>query len=99
MYKCHKNERKTIKGKTQKQMHRLNYKVYRNERVELGKKYRKTGDGRIETAGDFSVIINPYIWKRLMMMMTPQKGETTSHGRPRMRRAVAIVQSTIYKTC
>ena len=28
-------------------------------------KYKKTGRGRIETAGDFSMTVNPYLWKRL----------------------------------
>ena len=32
---------------------------------KIGKKYMKTASGRIETAGDFSVIVDPYLWKRL----------------------------------
>ena len=28
--------------------------------LKIGGKYKKTGNGRIETAGDFSVIVNPY---------------------------------------
>jgi hypothetical protein len=31
----------------------------------LGGKFKKTGDGRIDKAGDFSVIVDPFIWKRL----------------------------------
>ena len=30
-------------------------------RGEIGKKYKKTGSGRIETAEDFSVIVDPYL--------------------------------------
>ena len=30
-----------------------------------GKKYKKTGCGRIKTAGDFSVIVDPCFWKLL----------------------------------
>jgi hypothetical protein len=29
----------------------------------MGKTYKKTGDGRIEMARDFTVIANPYLWK------------------------------------
>ena len=32
---------------------------------KIGKKYKKTGSGRIGTAGDFSVIVNPYLWKQV----------------------------------
>ena len=28
---------------------------------KIGKKYKKTGSERIETSGDFSVIVDPYI--------------------------------------
>ena len=34
-------------------------------RGEIGKKYKKTGSGRIEMAGDFSAIVESYLWKRL----------------------------------
>ena len=34
-------------------------------RGESGKKYRKTGSGRIEMAGDFFIIVDPYLWKLL----------------------------------
>ena len=30
---------------------------------KIGKKHRKTGSGRIETAGDFSAIVDPYLLK------------------------------------
>ena len=33
-------------------------------------KYKKTEGGRIETARDFSVIVNPYLWTDLRMVMT-----------------------------
>ena len=38
---------------------------YRNERGETGKKYKETGSGRVEIAGDFSVLVYPYLWERL----------------------------------
>ena len=31
---------------------------------ENGKKYKKTKSGGIEVDGDFSVIVDPYLWKR-----------------------------------
>ena len=31
--------------------------------AKIGKKYNKTGSGRTETDGDFSVIEDPYLWK------------------------------------
>ena len=33
-------------------------------RGEIGKKDKKTGSGGIKMAGDFSVIVNPYVWKQ-----------------------------------
>ena len=48
--------------KTQNQMNRPSYKR-RNERGNW--EYKKTGNGRIEMPGDFSVIVNPYLWKCL----------------------------------
>ena len=30
---------------------------------EIMKKFKKTESNRIETAGDISVIVNPYLWK------------------------------------
>ena len=32
-------------------------------RRENGKKYNKTESGRLEMAGDFSVIVNPYLFE------------------------------------
>ena len=32
---------------------------------ESGKNYKKTGRGRMRTAGHFSVIVDPYVWKQL----------------------------------
>ena len=32
---------------------------------KIGKKYKKTESGRIETVGDFSVRVVPYLCKRL----------------------------------
>ena len=32
-------------------------------RGKIGKKYKKTGSGRLETPGDFSVIVDPNLWK------------------------------------
>ena len=47
-------------------MERPNYKGYRNERAKQGKKYKKKTVSRtIETAGDFSVIVDPHLWKQL----------------------------------
>lgn len=34
-------------------------------RGEIRKKYKKTSSGRIDTAGDFFVIADAYIWERL----------------------------------
>ena len=34
-------------------------------RGKIGNKYNKTGSGRIEKAGDFSVIVDPCLWKQL----------------------------------
>ena len=34
-------------------------------RGKTGKKYKKTGSGKIETTRDFSVIISPNFWKQL----------------------------------
>ena len=53
------------KRKMQNQMDRPNQKEYRNKSGKIGKKYKKTGSGRIETAGDFSLIVYPYLWKQL----------------------------------
>ena len=46
-------------------MDRPNQKGYRNNRGKTGKKYKKAESGRIEIAGDFSVVIDPYLWKWL----------------------------------
>ena len=48
------------KRKTPNQINRPNQKGYINER-----KYKKIGIGRIKMAGDFSIIVDPYLWKRL----------------------------------
>ena len=32
---------------------------------ENWKKYRKIGSGRLEMAGDLSIIVNSYLWKQL----------------------------------
>ena len=32
---------------------------------KIGKKYKKTGSGRMKTVEDFSVIVGPYLWKQL----------------------------------
>ena len=48
---------------TQNQVDRPNQKVYKRERGENGKKCKKPGRGRIETAGAFPVIVDPYLWK------------------------------------
>ena len=37
---------------------------YLKREEEIGKKCRKTKSGRTEMAGDFSVIVNPYQYKR-----------------------------------
>ena len=55
--------------KTQNQMDKPNQKGCRNEMRKIGKKYNKAGSGRIETAGDFYVIVNPYLWNYLRMMI------------------------------
>ena len=54
----HKNGGKTTKGKIQNQMHRPNYKAYRNERENLE-------ENRKWENREFSVIFDPYFWKRL----------------------------------
>ena len=51
--------------KTQNQIDSPNQKGCRNESGKIGKKYKKTGSEKIETVGDFSVIVNPYLWKLL----------------------------------
>ena len=43
-------------------------------RGEIGDKYKKTGNGRIETAEDFSVVVNS--GKDLRMMRTLIMGNT-----------------------
>ena len=66
--KCYtqKKREKTTMRRTQNQMSRPNQKGYKNEWVrKIGKKYKKTGSGRIEMAGDFAVIVNLYLWKLL----------------------------------
>jgi hypothetical protein len=52
------------KRKTWKQVGRLNLKGYRNE-GKIGKKYKKIGSWTTETVGNFSVIVDQYLWKRL----------------------------------
>ena len=33
-------------------------------REKIGKDYNKIGSGRREMAGNFSVIVDPYLWKK-----------------------------------
>ena len=35
------------------------------EQIQKKEKEKKTGSGRMETAGDVSVMVEPYLWKRL----------------------------------
>ena len=44
-------------------MDRANQKGYRSDRGEL-QEVHGTGSGRTKRVGDFSVIVNLYIWKR-----------------------------------
>ena len=60
-----KMEEKTTKRKTQNQIDRKKYRKNIEIKGEIQKKYKKRGNGRIETTGDFSLIADPYIWKRL----------------------------------
>ena len=52
------------KRKTLNEVNRPNQKGIQTE-GKIGMKYKKTGSGKIETAGDFSVIVDPYLWKLL----------------------------------
>ena len=49
-------ETNKTKRKSQNQMKRSNQKIYKNERGKWVE-YKKTESGRIETAGDISVIL------------------------------------------
>ena len=53
------------KRKIQNQLDRPNEKGSTNERGKLGRntEYKKTGSGRTEIAEDFSVVVNPHLWK------------------------------------
>ena len=45
-------------------MERQNWIEYREEK--FGNKYKNTRSWKIDTTGDFSGIVDPYLWKPLM---------------------------------
>ena len=61
----HKNREKRPRGRP-----RTTWISQIGKDIEMrGKKYKKTDSGKIYTAGDFSVIVYPYLWKQLKKMM------------------------------
>ena len=62
-YYTHKSRKDDKRGKSiTRWIDQIRKDIHMREKI--GKEYKKTISGRIETAGDFSLMVNPYLWKR-----------------------------------